>query len=82
MILRSGELWGGPARWGGPPRVKAYRGGLRDDDVGFEFFTFVEPNFADNPAPQWGARADGSVWDEDGTARLRVLVTKVSQNIA
>jgi len=80
MILKSGELWGKPGRFGGPPRAKAHRGELRDDASGFEFFTFAEPDL-DAPVVLWTARQDGLVWEEEEMAKVRVLVTKVSQDI-
>jgi hypothetical protein len=81
MILRTGELWGRRARFGGPPRVKAHAGELREDATGFEFFTFAEPDLNTLPSPLWSARGDKSVWGDDETARLQVLVTKVAQDI-
>jgi hypothetical protein len=81
-ILRSGELWGNPPRAGsGVPRVQAYRGGLLERDVGFEFYAFTEPDLRYGPEMQWSPRADGSVTQTTGVAKLKILVTRVTQAI-
>jgi hypothetical protein len=79
-ILRSGELWGRAGRFGGPARVKAHRRELPEGSSGFEFFTFAEPDLR-APVILWTPRQDGLVWEEEDMAKLRVLVTKVSQEI-
>jgi hypothetical protein len=80
MILRSGEQWGRPGRFGGPARVKAHRGELPEGKAGYEFYTFAEPDLQ-APIVLWTPREDGLVWGDDETAKLRVLITKVSQDI-
>jgi hypothetical protein len=79
-ILRSGELWGREGRFGGPPRVKAHAGPLADMDEGFEFYAESPPDL-DSPKPLWTPSETGLVWEEDNMARMRVLITRVSQEI-
>jgi len=80
-ILASGELWGKPASWGGDPCVKAFTGALPDERAGFEFYTPARPNQLHSPTKFWYATDDGLVWEEDGMARMPLLISRVSQDI-
>ena len=80
-ILRSGQLWGGRPQWNGEPQVKAFQGPLPDETIGFEFFTRYRPNRPYGHRMYWHPRQDGSVWEEDGKAKLQILISRVSQDI-
>jgi hypothetical protein len=61
--------------------VKAYRGSLPGDIDGFEFFTGARPDRPHGTRMYWRARQDDSVREEDGTAKIQVLIARVSQDI-
>lgn len=79
-VLESGELWGRPPRNSDIRAVQAFSGPLPDLERGFEFFAVAEPDRPDGPVMYWRARADGNVLGDDW-ARIRVLVTKVRQEL-
>lgn len=80
-VLRTGELWGRPPRYGIHPAVQAHTGPLPDEHVGFEFYSFAQPDFPYGHMMFWRVRDDGSVWLIDDTVRIKVLVTRVQQEI-
>jgi len=78
-VLRSGELWGRAPRYGLSPAVQAYAGRLPDGKQGFEFFAAVPPDRPFGPQSYWRARLDGGVRGDHEWAKLRVVLSRVSQ---
>lgn len=80
-VLATGEL-GGSAPFGSDvPAVKAYAGKLPDGVQGFELYTFAEPDRPAGKVMLWRKRDDGMVWEENAEARIKVLVSRVDQEI-
>jgi hypothetical protein len=79
MIEQTGEIWGGSANWGGPPRVQAHSGPLPKGASGIEFYTDVAPD-PDTPKQwsYWTAPRAG-VREEDGFAKICCTITKNTQ---
>jgi hypothetical protein len=80
--LLSGELWGGPGRWGGRPKAKAYRGPLPADREGFEFWSFQAPDTAHGAPAHW--YETGEFLLEDGSldvVKLKVAFVKITQSL-
>jgi hypothetical protein len=80
-ILRSGELWGRPPHNSDIPAVQAFFGELPNEVAGFEFFAACPPDRGAGPVAYWRVRDDGSVWGEDDWAKVRVVVSHVSQDL-
>jgi hypothetical protein len=78
-ILRSGELWGRPGMNSDIPAAKAYPGELPTGKDGFEFFTEVRPHTVFASGAFWRVQPDGSVWGDNEWAKVKVLVSRVSQ---
>jgi hypothetical protein len=78
-IVESGELWGQGPLNSDIPAVKAYFGPLPRDRPGFEFFCAAEPDVRGGSTAYWRAREDKAVWLEDEWAKVRILITRVSQ---
>lgn len=78
-VKRSGELWGAPPRnifRSDIPCVKAFAGGLKENDDGYEFITEVEPSYSSPYERRWVAGSPG-VTVEDGFAKIAVTVTRI-----
>lgn len=80
--LLSGELWGGPGRWGGRPKVKAYRGPLPLGSQGFEFWAFKAPDTMHGAPAHWYETGDFLL--EDSTlevVKLKIAFVKITQSL-
>jgi hypothetical protein len=80
-IVRSGELWGRPARGSDIASAKAYVGPIPRGVSGFEFYATDEPNRPYGPIAYWMPTAHDRVRSEDGWAKLKILVSLVSQDL-
>jgi hypothetical protein len=63
------------------PAAKAYSGPLPAGKDGFEFFTEVRPHAAVGPGAFWRVQQDGSVWGDNDWAKVKVLISRVSQEL-
>ncbi|CAA9517402.1 MAG: hypothetical protein AVDCRST_MAG85-2699 [uncultured Solirubrobacteraceae bacterium] len=79
-ILLSGELWGHVPKDRTWPAVQAYHGPLADGEPGFEFWAATPPDSGYGP-PHWRRRDDGSVRLEGDVAKIRIYVTRVSEDL-
>lgn len=80
-VLETGELGGGPPFGSDTPAVKAYAGELPSDAEGFELYTIAAPDRPHGNVMYWRQRDDGSVWEDGGEARIKVLISRVDQEI-
>lgn len=80
-VLGSGELGGGAPFGSDIPAVKAYAGELPPGSEGFEFFTTAVPDRPNGPTVRWRQRDDGSVRSEGDEVRIKVLISRVDQEI-
>ncbi len=80
-VLATGVLGGCAPRGSDIPAVKAYAGELPDGVRGFELYAFAEPDRPAGKVMLWRSRDDGMVWEEGGEARIKVLVSRVDQEI-
>jgi hypothetical protein len=82
MQLLSGELWGGPGRWGGRPKAKAYRGPLAPGRPGFEFWAFTAPDTVHGAPAYWYEAGDFLLQDSTlEVARLKIAFVKITQSL-
>lgn len=80
-VLASGELWGRTPQYGVAPTVQAYAGELPDGEEGFEFFAVTPPDRPHGPQVYWRAHRDSSVEGDQEWAKLKVLVSRVAQEL-
>jgi hypothetical protein len=76
-VLQSGELWGGPGFGSDIPAVKAHVGPLPAGEAGFEFYARVIPDNDAGSRIYWRRRDDGSVRQNDGMAKMPIMVSRV-----
>ncbi len=80
--LLSGEVWGKCEPFGLLPKVKAYRGPLREGDSGVEFWAFQAPDHPHGPRGHWSSPSKYVTIDhETETAKLSVAFVRVTQDL-
>ncbi len=80
-VLSSGELWGRAPRNSNLPAAQAFIGALPDGESGFEFYANVPPDSVGGGRAFWHVRDDGSVWGDDEWAKVKVVVSRVNQDL-
>lgn len=79
-VATSGELWG-RGRIGSPhPAVLAFPGPLPDGASGFEFFSLTPPDTPWGAEPTWYAPPHGQAREQDGWAKIDVLIRTASED--
>jgi|SRR5687768_13092108 len=77
--LKSGELWGFPARGSDIPKVKAYVGALPPDARGIEFTTAVDPDTSCPPGYAFWSGPRAGVIVDGNRAKIQVQVVRNTQ---
>jgi hypothetical protein len=80
--LLSGEIWGRRSRFDLAPKVRAYRGPLRDGQRGIEFWSFQAPDHPFGPRAHWSSAGPFVTIDSTSeTARLKVAFVRITQDL-
>jgi esterase/lipase superfamily enzyme len=81
--LKSSELWGHPRQHSNIPQVQAYEGVLPTGAQGMEIYTSTAPDQGTAPGQvRWTGPRRSGVHVEDDFAKIRVRISKDSQNAA